>query len=79
MFKKSKDTAFNMVNVDELLGKEPEAEETAEPAPVIEKVSLSQINKEKDSEQVDNVLNILMEYLELPQEEKDIVDSNLFN
>lgn len=78
--KKSKDTAFNMVNVDELLGKEPEeVQETTEPAPVIEKVSLSEINEEKDSEQIDKVLDILNEYLELTPEEKDDVITNLFN
>ena len=78
--KKSKDTAFNMVNVDELLGKEPEeVQETTEPAPVIEKVSLSEINEEKDSEQVDKVLDVLNEYLELTPEEKDSVITNLFN
>lgn len=78
--KKSKDTAFNMVNVDELLGKEPEdIQESIEPAPVIEKVSLSEINEEKDAEQVDKVLDVLNEYLELTPEEKDSVITNLFN
>ena len=80
MLKKSKDTAFNMVNVDELLGIEPEnVQETEEPAPVIEKVSLAEINEEKDSEQVDKVLDVLKEYLELTPEEKDTVITNLFN
>lgn len=77
--KKSKDTAFNMVNVDQLLGIEPEADqETEEPAPVIEKVSLAEINDEKDSEQIDKVLDILNEYLELTPEEKETVITNLF-
>jgi len=76
--KKTKDTAFNMVNVDELLGINPTDEEVESPAPVIEKVSLTEINEEKDAEQVDKVLDVLKEYLELTPEEKDVVITNLF-
>lgn len=77
---KSKDTTFNMVNVDELLGKEPEEfTETTEPAPVIEKVSLAEINEEKEAEEIDEVADAVKDYLALTPEERAEVRKILFN
>lgn len=79
MFKKSKDTAFNMVNVDELLGIAQTDEEVDAPAPVIEKVSLNEIKEEKDAEEIEEVADAVKDYLALSPEERAEVRKILFN
>ena len=79
MFNKSKNTAFNMVNVDELLERDPEAAEETTAAPVIEKVSLSEINEEKKAEDLEEVSSAVKEYLALTPEERAEVRKILFN
>ena len=77
--KKTKDTAFNMVNLDELLGIEPTEEELDAPAPVIEKVSLNEIKEEKDAEEIEEVADAVKDYLALSPEERAEVRKILFN
>ena len=77
--KKTKDTAFNMVNVDELLGITPTDEELEAPAPVIEKVSLNEIKEEKDAEEIEEVADAVKDYLALSPEERAEVRKILFN
>lgn len=77
--KKTKDTAFNMVNVDELLGITPTGEELEAPAPVIEKVSLNEIKEEKDAEEIEEVADAVKDYLALSPEERAEVRKILFN
>lgn len=85
MLNKSKN-AFSTVNVDELLGKEPEAEqEAAEPAPVIEKVSLNEIKKEQvaaEEEQITKeeqaAIDAVLKYIALTDEQRKAVDDALF-
>ena len=84
MFNKSKKTAFSTVNVDELLineGAEVNHEaEAAEPAPVIEKVTLKEIKEEQSSSELDEALEAINKLLSLsPEERKAISDSLLDN
>ncbi|MBQ7917707.1 MAG: hypothetical protein IJ310_02690 [Clostridia bacterium] len=83
MFNKSNKTAFSTVNVDELLIKEGaevnhEAEAVLEPAPVIEKVSLSEIKAEQESEEDAAVVDAIKSYLELTPEQKAALKKALF-
>ena len=54
------------------------AEEKNEAAPVIEKVSLAEIQQEQNNEKFEEVAGVLEEYLQLTPEEKDAVLSGIF-
>ena len=54
-------------------------EEVIEPAPVIEKVSLKEINEEKELESFDEINDFAEKFLALSDEEKKAFINDLFN
>ena len=81
MFNKSKKTAFSTVNVDELLineGAEVNHEEPAEPAPVVEKVTLKEIKEEQSTEESEEVFDALNKFLDLTPEQREKIMKALF-
>ena len=54
------------------------SDETEQPAPVVEKVTLDEIKQEQQAGEVEEVAAIVKEYLELTPEEREAVRRELF-
>ena len=54
------------------------SDETEQPAPVVEKVTLDEIKQEQQAGEIEEVAEIVKEYLELTPEEREAVRRELF-